>query len=170
MGCHLYFARRVTFLSCADIDCRSPIETSPASPIEMSRSSVCLRLVGVAWDDGDHDEPQGADAPAGADRYGDGRLSVADATGLLGVGRRRVYRLLDAFRACGPDGLISRKRGGPSNRSLGAVFRETVLAIVRERYIDCSAATVPTSASGASALSASVSGPKPTPSRSAPAG
>jgi hypothetical protein len=27
--------------------CRSPIETSPASPIEMSRSSVCLRLVGV---------------------------------------------------------------------------------------------------------------------------
>ena len=25
--------------------CRSPIETSPASPIEMSRSSVCLRLV-----------------------------------------------------------------------------------------------------------------------------
>src|SRR5271166_4963972 len=48
--------------------CRSPIETSPASPIEMSRSSVCVRLVGVAWDDGDHDEPQRADAPAGADR------------------------------------------------------------------------------------------------------
>ena len=68
-GCHLYFARRVTFLSCADTACRSPIETSPASPIEMSRSSVCLRLVGVAWDDGDYDELQGADAPAGADRY-----------------------------------------------------------------------------------------------------
>src|ERR1700724_1727895 len=32
-GCHLYFARRVTFLSCADSACRSPIETSPASPI-----------------------------------------------------------------------------------------------------------------------------------------
>ncbi len=44
------------------IDCRSPIETSPASPIEMSRSSVCLRLVEVAWHDGDHDEPQRADA------------------------------------------------------------------------------------------------------------
>jgi hypothetical protein len=27
--------------------CRSPIETSPASPIEMSRSLVCLRLVEV---------------------------------------------------------------------------------------------------------------------------
>src|SRR6266446_1101482 len=66
----------------------------------------------------------------------DGRLSVADATGLLGVGRRQVYRLLDAFRAGGPEGLISRKRGRPSNRALGSVFHETVLAIVRERYAD----------------------------------
>jgi hypothetical protein len=68
LECHLYFARRVTFLSCADTQCRSPIETSPASPIEMSRSTVGMRLVGVAWDDGDHDEPQRADASAGADR------------------------------------------------------------------------------------------------------
>jgi Winged helix-turn helix len=59
----------------------------------------------------------------------DGRLSVADATGLIGVGRRQIYRLLHAFRADGADGLISRKRGGPSNRALGSVFRETVLAI-----------------------------------------
>jgi transposase len=66
----------------------------------------------------------------------DGRLSVADATGLIGVGRRQVYRLIGAFRAHGADGLISRKRGGPSNRALGTVFRETVLAIVRERYAD----------------------------------
>jgi hypothetical protein len=51
----------------ATLDCRSPIETSPASPIEMSRSSVGVGLVGVAWDDGDHGERQGADAPAGAD-------------------------------------------------------------------------------------------------------
>src|SRR5207237_8028835 len=64
----------------------------------------------------------------------DGRLSVADATGLIGVGRRQVYRLMDAFRAHGADGLISRKRGGPSNRALGTVFREAVLAMGRERY------------------------------------
>ena len=66
----------------------------------------------------------------------DGRLSVADATGLIGVGRRQIYRLMQAFSGDGPDGLISRKRGGPSNRALGLVFRETVLAIVRERYAD----------------------------------
>ncbi len=67
---------------------------------------------------------------------GDGRISVEDATGLIGVGRRQIYRLLDAFRVYGADGLISRKRGRPSNRARGAVFRETVLAIVRERYAD----------------------------------
>ena len=66
----------------------------------------------------------------------DGRLSVADATGLIGVGRRQIYRLLQAFGADGPHGVISRKRGRPSNRALGAVFRETVLALVRERYVD----------------------------------
>src|SRR6476660_7881575 len=66
----------------------------------------------------------------------DGRLSVADAAGLIGVGRRQIYRLMDAFRARGADGLISRKRGRFSNRALGAVFRETVLAMVRERYTD----------------------------------
>ena len=67
---------------------------------------------------------------------GDGRISVEDATGLIGVGRRQIYRLLDAFRVHGADGLISRKRGQPSNRARGAVFRETVLAVVRERYAD----------------------------------
>src|SRR5712672_180903 len=66
----------------------------------------------------------------------DGRRSVADATGLIGVGRRQIYRLLEAFRAHGADGVISRKRGKPSNRALGSMFRETVLAIVGERYSD----------------------------------
>jgi Helix-turn-helix domain len=42
----------------------------------------------------------------------DGRLSVADATGLIGVGRRQIYRLLDALRARGPDGLISHSVAG----------------------------------------------------------
>src|ERR1700730_4212820 len=66
----------------------------------------------------------------------DGGVCVADATGLIGVGRRQIYRLLQALRADGPDGLISRQRDRPSNRALGAVFRETVLSIVRDRYAD----------------------------------
>ena len=39
-------------------NCKSPIETSLASSIEVSRSSICERPIEVAWNDGDHDEPQ----------------------------------------------------------------------------------------------------------------
>jgi hypothetical protein len=40
----------------------------------------------------------------------DGRLSVAHAKGLIGVGSRQIYRLLDAFRARGPDGDLPEAR------------------------------------------------------------
>ena len=66
----------------------------------------------------------------------DGRTRVEDAAALMGLQRRQVYRLLDAFRAYGPDALISKRRGKPSNRAHGASFRQTCLAIVRERYED----------------------------------
>jgi hypothetical protein len=66
----------------------------------------------------------------------DGRTRVDDAAALMGLQRRQVYRLLDAFRAHGPDALISKRRGKPSNRAHGAAFRQTCLAIVRERYED----------------------------------
>jgi hypothetical protein len=66
----------------------------------------------------------------------DGRVDVDAAAALLNVGRRQVFRLLDGFRRDGAGGLVSRRRGRPSNRSHGAVLRQTVLAIVRERYAD----------------------------------
>jgi hypothetical protein len=55
----------------------------------------------------------------------DGRLSVADATGLLGVWTETDLPAARCFP--GPR---------PSNRALGKVFRETVLSIVREHYAD----------------------------------
>jgi transposase len=66
----------------------------------------------------------------------DGRTRVEDAAALMGLQRRQVYRLLEAFRAHGPDALIPKRRGKPSNRAHGAAFRQTCLAIVRERYED----------------------------------
>ncbi|HEY5071866.1 MAG TPA: helix-turn-helix domain-containing protein [Caulobacteraceae bacterium] len=73
-------------------------------------------------------EPQGALA--------DGRMRVEDAAALMGMGRRQVYRLLHAFRAHGAGALISIRRGKPSNRAHCVVFRQTRLAIVRDRYED----------------------------------
>jgi molybdenum-dependent DNA-binding transcriptional regulator ModE len=68
-------------------------------------------------------------------RVQDGRISIAQAARELGLGRRQVYRLVQRFEAYGPAGLVSRKRGRPSNHSHGRVFRSTVLALVREHYV-----------------------------------
>jgi hypothetical protein len=67
---------------------------------------------------------------------GDGRLTLAAAGTLMGVGRRQVFRLCRAFEASGASGLISRKRGRASNRKRGETFRHTVLALIREHYPD----------------------------------
>ena len=66
----------------------------------------------------------------------DGRLTVAAAGELMGVGRRQVFRLCRAFQTAGPSGLLSKKRGRPSNRRHGETLRRTVMALVREHYTD----------------------------------
>jgi hypothetical protein len=54
----------------------------------------------------------------------------------MGLGRRQVYRVLTSFQTLGPDALVSKRRGKSSNRAHGAVFRKTILGIVRGRYRD----------------------------------
>jgi hypothetical protein len=39
-GCHLYFARRVTFLSCADMSCKRNIEMTPLCKVEVTLPRV----------------------------------------------------------------------------------------------------------------------------------
>lgn len=65
-----------------------------------------------------------------------GELRVEDASALLGLCRRQIFRLLSRLHATGPEGLISCKRGRPSNRRYDDDFRERVIAIVREHYHD----------------------------------
>lgn len=65
-----------------------------------------------------------------------GELRVDDAAALLGLKRRQVFRLLDRMRREGAEGLISRKRGLPSNRRHSDALREQILTIVREHYHD----------------------------------
>ena len=65
-----------------------------------------------------------------------GELRVEDAAGLLGLKRRQVFRLLGRMRRDGAAGLISRKRGQPSNRRHSDALREQIVAIVREHYHD----------------------------------
>jgi hypothetical protein len=65
-----------------------------------------------------------------------GRSTAARVARLIGVGERQVFRLLKAYRALGPAGLASRRRGRPSNRRHGDGIREAALAAIRERYAD----------------------------------
>jgi hypothetical protein len=64
------------------------------------------------------------------------RLTTEAASQLLGLERRQVFRLLKAYRSEGPTGLISKRRGCPSNRRKPEEFRDKALAIIRKQYWD----------------------------------
>src|SRR6187551_2679550 len=65
-----------------------------------------------------------------------GRLRVADACELLGLKRRQVFRLLAGLKHGGAAGLVSKRRGRPSNNRLPEAYRDLALSLVRERYAD----------------------------------
>ena len=65
-----------------------------------------------------------------------GELRIEDAATLLKLSRRQIFRLLGRLHAKGAAGLVSSKRGKPSNRRYSDAFRERVIAVVREHYND----------------------------------
>ncbi|WP_294328245.1 helix-turn-helix domain-containing protein [uncultured Sphingomonas sp.] len=65
-----------------------------------------------------------------------GEIPIPDAMELRGLQRRQIYRLLGRLRQEGAAGLVSRKRGRPSNRRYSDAFRAEVVALVRENYAD----------------------------------
>src|SRR5712691_10170236 len=64
------------------------------------------------------------------------RLTTEAAAQLLRLERRQVFRLLKAYRTEGAAGLISKRRGRPSNRGKPKELRDKALAIIREQYWD----------------------------------
>jgi hypothetical protein len=66
----------------------------------------------------------------------DGRIRIAEASALMGLGRRQVFRLTKAYGKHGPEALVSRRRGKPSNRCYPTALRAEVIGIIRERYSD----------------------------------
>ena len=63
-------------------------------------------------------------------------LRVQDAATLLGMSRRQISRLLARLDEQGPEGLVSRKRGQPSNRRHSDARREQIVGLVLEHYHD----------------------------------
>src|SRR5664279_3773224 len=57
----------------------------------------------------------------------DGRIKIAEASTLMGLGRRQVFRLAKAYGKHGPEALVSRRRGRPSNRCYPTALRAEVI-------------------------------------------
>jgi transposase len=66
----------------------------------------------------------------------DRMLRPAQAAARLGLTVRQVERLARRYREEGAEGLVSRKRGQPSNHQLAVGVADRAIAIVRERYAD----------------------------------
>ena len=66
----------------------------------------------------------------------DRMLPVGLAAKRLGLSRRQLERLLLKYKAHGAAGLVSAKRGHPSNHQLAPGAAERALRIIRDRYAD----------------------------------
>jgi len=64
------------------------------------------------------------------------RMTQAAVAGRLGLSIRQVKRLCYAYRTAGAAGLVSRKRGQPSNRRITASEQRRVIKLVRRHYSD----------------------------------
>lgn len=64
------------------------------------------------------------------------RLSQLKASELLQISERHFRRLLKAYRKEGPSGLISKKRGKPSNNRLPEKLYQRTIELIRKKYSD----------------------------------
>lgn len=63
-------------------------------------------------------------------------MRVGQAARRLGLSRRQLERLLTRHKNEGVPGLISRKRGRPSNHQLAPDVAGRALGLIRDRYAD----------------------------------
>lgn len=63
------------------------------------------------------------------------RLRRRDAASQLGISERQAQRLINRYRVSGAEGLVSRKRGQPSNRRLTESLKLRVLKLIRETTV-----------------------------------
>lgn len=64
------------------------------------------------------------------------RLSQKEAARMLGISTRHVKRLYRAYKAQGAAGLVSQRRGKPSNHRLDPELIQQVIDLIYERYRD----------------------------------
>jgi len=63
-------------------------------------------------------------------------MGQSEASKLLKISCRQTRRLLKAYRRDGTKGLLSKKRGKPSNNRICETIKQSALSITKEKYID----------------------------------
>jgi hypothetical protein len=69
-------------------------------------------------------------------RTAERRVTQRHAGELLGLGERQIRRLYRVFKTHGAAGLVSARRGKPSQRQLPRETRCRALELIRSRYVD----------------------------------
>jgi transposase len=69
-------------------------------------------------------------------RLKDKRLTQKEAARMLGISTRQVKRLWRAYRQKGAKGLVSARRGKPSNNQLDVGVAQQALDLIKEKYED----------------------------------
>jgi transposase len=69
-------------------------------------------------------------------RIKDKRLTQKEAARMLGISVRQVKRLYRSYRKRGAKGLVSQRRGKPSNNRLDAGIMQQALDLIKEKYED----------------------------------
>ena len=64
------------------------------------------------------------------------RLTQKEAAGMLDLSVRQIKRLYRAYKAVGAKGLISARRGKPSNHQLEAQMEQQALDLLKAKYAD----------------------------------
>jgi len=65
-----------------------------------------------------------------------GRLKQLEAASQLGMSARQVRRLLARFRLEGPKGLVSKRRGHPSNHQCPTAILDRACQLIHQHYPD----------------------------------
>jgi hypothetical protein len=66
----------------------------------------------------------------------DKRLIESEASDQLGLGVRQIRRLKKAYKANGAKGVVSKKRGKPSNHKYPDAVKKLTLVYIQEHYLD----------------------------------
>lgn len=70
------------------------------------------------------------------DQKTEGKLTVKEASGIMGISERQTYRLLNRYKTEGDRGIIHRLRGKLSNRGYPKQIKQEVIETYWKRYRD----------------------------------